>query len=65
MDKTEIAALAHHMESKDDILALLNRLKKDDMAETGLNDKFYPFTMKHINFYCNPNNTFIGISSSR
>lgn len=28
MDKTEIAALAHHMESKDDILALLNRLKK-------------------------------------
>ena len=40
MDKTEIAALAHHMESKDDILALLNRLKKDEMAEMGQIDKF-------------------------
>lgn len=58
MDKTEIATLAHRMADKEDILSLLNRLKQNDMAETGLNDKFYPFTMRHINFYCNPNNTF-------
>ena len=51
MDKTEIAILAHRMADKDDILSLLNRLKQNDMAEAGLNDKFYPFTMKHINFY--------------
>ena len=45
------------MASKDDILALLNRLKQDEMAEMGQADKFYPFTMKHINYYCNPNNS--------
>lgn len=58
MDKTEIATLAHCMADKDDILALLNRLKQDEMAEMGQIDKFYPFTMKHIAFYCNPNHTF-------
>lgn len=58
MDKTEIAALAHRMENKDDILALLNHLKQDEMEEMGQIDKFYPFTMKHITFYCNPNHTF-------
>ena len=58
MDKTEIATLAHRMANKDDVLALLNRLKQDEMAEMEQIDKFYPFTMKHINFYCNPNNTF-------
>lgn len=58
MDKIEIAKLAHCMSNKNDILSLLNRIKQDDMAEKGLADKFYPFTMKNINFYCNPNNTF-------
>ena len=58
MDKTEIAMLAHQMGSKEDILTLLNRIKQEDMVESGLADKFYPFTMKHINYYCNPNNIF-------
>lgn len=58
MDRTEIATLAHRMANKEDILVLLNRLKQDDMAETGQDDKFYPFTMRHITFYCNPNHTF-------
>lgn len=57
MDKAEIVKLAHSMSNKNDILDLLNRIKLDDMAENGLADKFYPFTMKNINFYCNPNNT--------
>ena len=47
MDKAEIAKLARRMSNKDDILALLNRIKLDDMAENGLADKFYPFTMKN------------------
>ena len=51
MDKTEIAMLAHQMGSKEDILTLLNRIKQEDMVESGLADKFYPFTMKHINYY--------------
>ena len=50
--------LAHQMGSKEDILTLLNRIKQEDMVESGLADKFYPFTMKHINYYCNPNNIF-------
>lgn len=58
MDKAEIATLAHRMANKEDILALLNRLKQDEMAEMGQTDRFYPFTMRHITFYCNPNHTF-------
>lgn len=59
MNKETIAQLAHKVESKEDILTLLNRIKHDDMVEMGYDDaNYYPFTMKHINYYCNPNNTF-------
>lgn len=37
------------MKSKDDLLALLNDIKADELG-----DKSYPFTMRQINFYCNP-----------
>ena len=58
MDKEQIVKLAHQMETKEDLLALLNRIKMDEMAEMGLSDKFHPFTIRHINYYCNPKHTF-------
>ena len=58
MDKEQIAKLAHQVETKEDLLALLNRIKQDEMAEMGFADKFHPFTMRHINYYCNPKNAF-------
>lgn len=58
MDKTTIATLARQMETKEDLLALLNRIKQDEVNECGYGDKFYPFTMKHLLYYCNPNHAF-------
>ena len=53
-----IALMARQIESKEQLLDLLNQIKRDEMVEVGMCDKFYPFTMKHINYYCNPNNVF-------
>jgi hypothetical protein len=58
MDRTEIAKTASQMKSKEDLLLLLNRIKQAELEEIGLQDQFHPFTMKHINYYCNPNNAF-------
>ena len=58
MDKNDIAKAAQLLETKEDLLLLLNKIKQDEMAECGMSDKFYPFTMKHLNYYCNPNNSF-------
>ena len=58
MDRTEIAKTALQMKSKEDLLSLLNRIKQAELEEIGLQDQFHPFTMKHINYYCNPNNAF-------
>ena len=58
MVKNTIAMQARQITSKEDLLNLLNRMKMDEMAESGMADSFCPFTMKHINYYCNPNNVF-------
>ncbi len=59
MEKNQIAQVASRMTSREDFLALLNLIKQDEMREMGFDaSKFYPFTMKHILYYCNPNNTF-------
>ncbi len=58
MDRTEIAQMARQMKTKDDLLLLLNHIKRAELEEIGLQDQFHPFTMKHINYYCNPNNAF-------
>ena len=59
MDKTQIAQIASHMSTREDLLALLNRIKQDKVRELGFDvDKFYPFTMKQLLFYCNPNHAF-------
>lgn len=46
------------MESREDLLSLLNRIKRDEMEELGYADKFHPFTVRHMNYYCNPKNVF-------
>lgn len=56
MEREQIAQLAHDMENRNDLLALLNRIKQDDAVEMGV--QFFPFTMKQIRFYCNPNHAF-------
>lgn len=59
MDKIQIKLLASQMSTKEDLLTLLNCIKQDDMRELGFDaDKFYPFTMKHLLYYCNPNHAF-------
>lgn len=59
MDKTQIAHIASQMSTREDLLALLNRIKQNEMRELGFDaDKFYPFTMKHLLYYCNPNHVF-------
>ena len=47
------------MSTREDLLALLNRIKEEKMRELGFEgDKVYPFTMKHLLYYCNPNHAF-------
>lgn len=58
MDRAKIAKMATQMKSKEDLLSLLNRIKQAELEEIGLQDKFHPFTMRHINYYSNPNNAF-------
>ena len=58
MDKNSIARATQSLETKENLLLLLNQIKQNEMTERGLSDKFYPFTMKHLNYYCNPNNSF-------
>lgn len=51
--------MASQMESKGDLLALLNYIKKEKMESAVLDSSIYhPFTEKQLNFYCNPNHTF-------
>lgn len=56
MEKEQIAQLAHEMENRQDLLNLLNRIKRNDAAE--MNVQYFPFTLKQIGFFCNPNHTF-------
>ena len=47
------------MKTKEDLLNLLNLIKKAEIEEMGLDSSMYhPFTEKQLNFYCNPNHTF-------
>lgn len=49
MNREEIKLRVESTKDKTDLLALLNEIKADELG-----DKSYPFTMKQINFYCNP-----------
>lgn len=59
MDKKQIVKQASRLNSKEDLLNLLNRIKRDEIEKMGFDvSKFHPFTMRHLNYYCNPNNVF-------
>lgn len=58
MDKEQIKQIALHIESRKDLHNLLNHIKRDEMEELGFADKFHPFTARHMNYYCNPKNSF-------
>lgn len=58
MDRVDIANRASRMLSKRDLLKLLNRIKRAEVEDMGLDSSlFHPFTEKQLNFYCNPNHT--------
>ena len=58
MDRQQIAATARQMKTPEDLLNLLNQIKQDELTEEGFADFFHPFTIKHINYYRNPNHSF-------
>ena len=58
MDKTTIATLARKMETKDDLLLLLNCIMSDKAQEGGDERLYYPFKMPLLLYYCNPNHSF-------
>ena len=58
MDRKQIALQALQMKTKEDLLVLLNLIKKAEIEDAGLDSSmFHPFTEKQLNFYCNPNHT--------
>ena len=58
VDRQYIANMASQMKSKEDLLNLLNLIKKAEIEEKGLDVSMYhPFTEKQLNFYCNPDHT--------
>ena len=59
MDRKHIAQQASQMKTKEDLLNLLNLIKKAEIEEMGFDVSMYhPFTEKQLNFYCNPNHVF-------
>ena len=59
MDKEKIAQQASQMKTKKDLLNLLNLIKKAEIDDMGLDSAVYhPFTIRQLNFYCNPKHTF-------
>lgn len=58
MKREQIFQMAAALADKEDLLDLLNKIKQDEMIAAGFGDKYYPFSLKHINYYCNPNNVF-------
>lgn len=58
MDKNTIIQESRLIETKAQLLALLNQIKREMLERNGLGNKYSPFTIRHINYYCNPNHTF-------
>lgn len=57
MDKTVIKNIAESVHSKTDLLIALNAIKKMEMEEQGIGELCKQFSIRHINYYCNPNHT--------
>ena len=59
MDRKQIAQQASQLKTKEDLLNILNLIKKAEIEDMGFDSSMYhPFTEKQLNFYCNPNHTF-------
>lgn len=59
MDRKQIAQKASQLKTKEDLLKILNLIKKAEFEDLGLDSSMYhPFTEKQLNFYCNPNHVF-------
>ncbi|MBR6262567.1 MAG: RNA-directed DNA polymerase [Prevotella sp.] len=52
MEKSEIRKRATEIESKEDLLLLLNDIVKDELGK----DDAFSFSMQQLNYYSNPNN---------
>lgn len=52
MTSEDIQQRVTGLRTNEDLLCLLNQLKEEDLGH----DK-YAFTMRQLNYYCNPNNT--------
>lgn len=50
MDRNYIASKATRLSSKEELLALLNEVKRNKLG-----DDAYPFAMRQLNYFCNPN----------
>lgn len=50
MDRQYIADRAANLKTREDFLNLLSEMKKNDLGDAG-----YPFRMKQLTWYCNPN----------
>jgi len=53
MDSIQIRLAASSLQTRKDLLDLLNSIKKDELGDTA-----HPFTMKQLNYFCNPNKCF-------
>ena len=59
MDRKKIAYKASKMQTKEDLLELLNLIKREMMNESGIAASLvHPFTMRQLNYYCNPNHNY-------
>ena len=52
MEKREIVQRASKLQNKEDLLQLLNDIVKDELGS----EHSFSFSLKQLNYYCNPNN---------
>jgi hypothetical protein len=59
MEKDQIRSIVSHMSSEEDLLALLNQIKLDEMTKSNASPRFFhPFTMKQLSYYSNPKHKY-------
>lgn len=61
MDRNTLASLASQIKTKEDYLSLLNQLKLEEgirFEQSWCMAMYHPFTINHLNYYCNPENEY-------
>ncbi len=56
MKQKDIILAVQKLETKEDLLALLNRIQYDKMQDIGKLDRYRSFTIGQLTYYANPNN---------